>query len=112
MPLVPRDAVLCSDGGNGYKSLPAASGLEHFVVVSKPGTLVAAGCYHIQNVNSIHAHCGKFIEPFCGPATKNLNGYIRWLEVRLAGVQPADVIRADSGFKSGETGKVVRIFPA
>ncbi|MFA8386164.1 MAG: hypothetical protein ACEPO2_11115, partial [Pelagibaca sp.] len=39
-------------------------------------------------------HYGKFIEPFCGPATKNLNGYIRWLEVRLAGMSPADVVRA------------------
>ncbi len=92
--LVPSDAVLCSDGGNGYKDLAAAQGLEHFVVGSKPGTRVAAGCYHIQNVNSLHARYGRFIEPFCGPATKNLNGYIRWLEVRMAGVQAADVIRA------------------
>ncbi|WP_169788507.1 IS1595 family transposase [Litoreibacter arenae] len=92
-PLVPGDAVLCSDGGNGYKDLAAAHSLEHFVVGSKPGTRVLAGCYHIQNVNSLHARYGKFIEPFCGPATKNLNGYIRWLEVRLAGIRPADVIR-------------------
>src|SRR6056297_478579 len=93
-PLVPGDAVLCSDGGNGYKGLAAARGLEHFVVGSKPGTRVAAGCYHIQNVNSLHARYGRFIEPFCGPATKNLNGYIRWLEVRLAGMSPAEIIRA------------------
>ncbi|MFX0546769.1 IS1595 family transposase [Roseovarius sp. S1116L3] len=92
-PLVPGDAVLCSDGGNGYKNLAAARGIEHFVVGSRPGTRVAAGCYHIQNVNSLHARYGAFIKPFCGPATKNLVGYIRWLEVRLAGVQPADVIR-------------------
>jgi hypothetical protein len=77
-----------------YKDLAATRGLEHFVVGSKPGTRVAAGCYHIQNVNSLHARYGKFIKPFCGPATKNLNGYIRWLEVRLAGVLPAEVVRA------------------
>lgn len=93
-PLVPDDAVLCSDGGNGYKDLAAARGSEHFVVGSKRGTRVAAGCYRIQNVNSLHARYGKFIEPFCGPATKNLNGYIRWLELRMAGVRPADVIQA------------------
>lgn len=93
-PLVPSDAVLCSDGGNGYRDLAAACGLEHFVVGSKPGTRVAAGCYHIQNVNSLHARYSKFIKPFCGPATKNLNGYIRWLEVRMAGVRPAEVVRA------------------
>jgi hypothetical protein len=92
-PLVPGDAVLCSDGGNGYKDLAAGRGLEHFVVGSKPGKRVVAGCYHIQNVNSLHARYKKFIKPFCGPATKNLNGYIKWLEMRLAGLQPADIIR-------------------
>ncbi|MDW4550292.1 IS1595 family transposase [Defluviimonas sp. D31] len=92
-PLVPGDAVLCSDGANGYAKLATASGIEHFVVGSKPGTRVAAGCYHIQNVNSLHAQYNKFIKPFCGPATKNLNGYIRWLEVRLGGALPADIIR-------------------
>ena len=91
-PLVPGDAVLCSDRGNGYKNLAAARGLEHFVVGSKPGTRVAAGCYHNQNVNSLHARYGSFIKPFCGPATKNLNGYIRWLEVRMEGMQPAEII--------------------
>ena len=93
-PLVPVDAVLCSDGANGYMNLATAVGLEHFVVGSKPGKRVAAGCYHIQNVNSLHARYKRFIKPFCGPATKNLSGYIRWLEVRLSGMRAADVIRA------------------
>lgn len=92
-PLVPGDAVLCSDGADGYKKVAATGGIEHFMVGSKPGTRVAAGCYHIQNVNSLHARYNRFIKPFCGPATKNLSGYIRWLEARLAGIQPADVIR-------------------
>jgi hypothetical protein len=64
------------------------------VVGSKPGTRVAAGCIHIQNVNSLHARYGTFIKPFCWPATKNLDGYIRWLEVLLEGLQPAEVVRA------------------
>ncbi len=93
-PLVPSDAVLCSDGANGYASLAAKRGIEHFVVGSKAGTRVAAGCHHIQNVNSLHARYKAFIKPFCGPATKNLNGYVRWLEVRLSGMKPAEVIRA------------------
>jgi transposase-like protein len=93
-PLVPRDAVLCSDGASGYKNVAAAGGIEHFVVGSKPGTRVASGCYHIQNVNSLHARYKRFMKPFCGPATKNLSGYIRWLEVRLAGTRPAEIVRA------------------
>lgn len=93
-PLLPQDAVLCSDGASGYATVAASRSIEHVVVGSKPGSRVTAGCYHIQNVNSLHARNGQFIKPFCGPATKNLNGYIRWLEARLAGVKPADVIRA------------------
>ena len=31
-------------------------------------------------------------QALCGPARKNLNVYIRSLEVRLAGVRPADVV--------------------
>ena len=90
-PLVPGDAVLCFDGANGYMNLAAAVGLEHFVVGSKPGTRVAAGCHHIQNVNSLHARYKRFIKPFCGPATKNFAGYIRWLEVQLANMLSGDM---------------------
>lgn len=49
------DAVLCSDGANGFANLAMKRGIERFVVGSKPGTRGAAGCYHIQNVNSLHA---------------------------------------------------------
>ena len=92
-PLVPGDAVFRSDGGDGDKNLAAARGLKHFLAGSKPGTRIAVGCYHIQNVNSLHAHYDRFIRPFCAPGTKNLIGYIRCLERRLKGVPPADIIR-------------------
>ncbi|MEQ9240640.1 IS1595 family transposase [Roseovarius indicus] len=93
-PLMPADAVLCSDGANGYANVAATGGIEHFVVGSKPGKRVVASCYHIQNVNSLHARYDMFIRRLCGPATKNLNGYIRWLEVQVAGIRPAEVIGA------------------
>ncbi|MGR3837332.1 MAG: IS1595 family transposase [Cognatishimia sp.] len=93
MPLIPGDAVLCSDGASAYKKVADQSGIEHFVVGSKPGARIAGGCYHIQNVNSLHARYSAFIRPFCGPAAKYLNGYIRWLEARLARMKPSDVIR-------------------
>ncbi|BBU59552.1 MULTISPECIES: hypothetical protein [Rhodobacterales] len=64
------------------------------MVGTKPGTRVTAGSYHIQNVNSLHARYDKFIKPLCGPATKNLNLYIRWLEARWAWIGPTDVLRA------------------
>ena len=91
-PMVPQDAVLCSDGASDYAKVAAQRGSEHFVVGSKPGTRVTTGSHHIQNVNSLHARCDRLIRPFCGPATKNLNDYIRWLDVRLAGMAPAELI--------------------
>jgi hypothetical protein len=58
-PLVPDGAVLCPNGGNGYRNLAAARQLERFVVGSK-----------------------------------NLNGYIRWLAMRLAEIRPVELVRA------------------
>ncbi|WPZ23513.1 hypothetical protein T7987_17530 (plasmid) [Sulfitobacter faviae] len=61
---------------------------------SKAGTRVVSGCYHIQNVNSLHARYKRFMKPLGGPVTKNLSGYIRWSEVRLAGRRPTEIVRA------------------
>jgi hypothetical protein len=73
-PLVPHDAVLCSDGASAYAEVAAPLGIDHFVIDSKPGTRVVAGSHHIQNVNSLQARYDKFIKAICGPATKKLNG--------------------------------------
>ena len=35
-------------------------------IEARTGTRVAAGCYHIQNENSLHARYKRFIKPFCG----------------------------------------------
>ena len=72
--LVSADAVLCSDGANGYAKFAVADSIEYFVDGRARHAGVAAGCYHIQNVNSLHARYDKFIKSFCGPVTKNLNG--------------------------------------
>ncbi|AML52807.1 hypothetical protein [Falsihalocynthiibacter arcticus] len=64
-PLVPRYAVLCSDGASAYAKVASQRGDEHFVIGSKLGKRIAAGNHHIQNVNSLHAHYDKFIRPFC-----------------------------------------------
>lgn len=62
-PLVPGDGVLCSDGANGYENLAATHRVEHFVVGSKPGIRVAAACYDIQNVDSLHARSTSSSSP-------------------------------------------------
>lgn len=83
LPLVPSDAILCSDKASAYSDLAKTLGIEHFTVGSKPGERVKNGCFHIQNVNSLHAQYKRFIRLFRGPATKYLDGYIGWLEARL-----------------------------
>lgn len=46
-----------------------------------------------------HYRCSDCLKTYSersvlGPATKNLNDYIRWLEVQMAGMRPAKVVRA------------------
>ena len=66
--------MLCSAGTSGDKNVAAAGGVEHFVAGSKAGRRVVSGCYHIQNVNSLHARYKRFMKPLGGPVTKDLSG--------------------------------------
>ena len=93
-PLVPAEAMPCSAGADGYRHLAAAGDIAHFVVGSKPGKRGAAGCCHIQNVNALRARYDRLRKPLCRAATKNLNGIIRCIQVRLAGILPTEVFRA------------------
>lgn len=81
-PLIPADAVLCSDGASAYATFAERIGITHFVLGSRPGTRMASPSHHIQNVNSLHARYDDFLQPFCGPATKYLNAYINWFVAR------------------------------
>lgn len=81
-PIVPDDAVLCSDGLSPYRAFSKKHGLTHYTVANSPGRRVVNGAFHIQNVNALHSRYDAFIRPFCGPATKYLYRYLRWFLVR------------------------------
>ena len=81
-PLVAMDAALCSDKLNGYIRFAASRQMEHFIVGSKPGTRIASPSHHIQTINSLHSRYRRFIRPFCGPASKYLQGYVQWFIAR------------------------------
>ncbi|MCQ0090245.1 IS1595 family transposase [Roseovarius sp. M141] len=81
-PIIPDDAVLCSDGLRPYRSFCKKHSLTHYEVSNKLGKRVVAGAFHIQNVNALHARYDAFIRPFCGPATKYLYRYLRWFLLR------------------------------
>ena len=76
------DAALCSDKAQAYKKFVAKTGMRHIRVRARKGERVKDKTFHIQNVNSLHSRYGKFIEPFRGPATRNLPGYIAWFVFR------------------------------
>jgi hypothetical protein len=76
LPLLAKDAVLCSDGYGGYSALAETRGIEHFVIKTKPGQKTVSATHHIQNINNLHSRYKNFIGPFRGPALKYLEGYL------------------------------------
>lgn len=98
--LLARDVVLCSDGAAPYAAFSQAHGIEHFPDrtfrggESKPGTPLASLSHHIQNVNSLHARYGNFIRMFRGPATRCLDGHLRWFVARAGQIRPDQVFAA------------------
>lgn len=93
LPLVAKDAVLCSDGHSGYSALAETYGIEHFVIKTKPNQKSASATHHIQTINNLHSRYKSFIYPFRGPASKYLTGYLDWFVARIGGVRPEDVFR-------------------
>ncbi len=80
-PVVARDAVLCSDRAQPYAAFARFQGLAHHRLSSAAGLRVS-GAFHIQNVNALHSRYREFIARFRGPASKYLDGYLRWFLVR------------------------------
>ena len=93
-PVVPTDAVLCSDALRAYGHLAQMKGLEHFVVGGAKGKAQATASHHIQNINSLHSRYEDFIRQFKGPASKYLSGYVDWFIARQSDVSPTDAFHA------------------
>ena len=93
-PIVAHDSVLCTDGMKAYAAFARARGIEHFVVTTKPGQKSASATHHIQNVNNLHSRYEAFIRPFCGPASKYLDGYLQWFIARVNRMRPNDAFAA------------------
>lgn len=76
-PLLPPDAVVCTDGGGSVGQAVKDLGLEHHPVVTSSGTH-AIGAWHIQNVNSYHGRLKGWMRRFNGVATRHLENYLGW----------------------------------
>lgn len=76
-PLLPADAVVCTDGGGSIGQAVKDLGLEHHPVVTSKGHH-AIGAWHIQNVNSYHGRFKGWMRRFRGVATSYLENYLGW----------------------------------
>lgn len=89
LPRVAPDALLLSDGAPQYQAIATAAGLGYWMLVGGRRSPYTPATYHLNTVNSLHAQLKAFLRPFCGPASKNLDGYARWLIARRGGYLPA-----------------------
>lgn len=89
-PIIPADAVLCSDALRAYGNFARVKGLEHFVVGGAKGKAKATAAHHIQNINSMPSRYDDFIRQFKGPASKYLSGYVDRFIARQSGVSLAE----------------------
>jgi transposase-like protein len=76
-PLLPIDAVVCSDGAGSISQAAKELGLEHHAVLGTSGRH-AVGAWHIQNVNAYHSRLKTWVRRFYGVATHYLENYLGW----------------------------------
>lgn len=76
-PLLPTDAVVCSDGAGSISQATKELGLEHHAVLGSSGRH-AIGAWHIQNVNAYHSRLKTWVRRFHGVATYYLENYLGW----------------------------------
>ncbi len=85
------DAVLCSDRDPAYDFFARQAGLPHYRIDAKKGPFVIDKAFHVQTINSLHDRFERFMEPFRGPATRNLPGYASWFIARSVRTEPERV---------------------
>lgn len=85
-PLLPADAVVCSDGAGAISQATKELGLEHHAILTTLGRH-AVGAWHIQNVNAYHSRLKTWVRRFYGVATHYLENYLGWFRAldRLPG---------------------------
>jgi len=99
-PLLPPDAVVCTDGGGSIGQAVKDLRLEHHPVVTSKG-IHAIGAWHIQNVNSYHGRLKGWMRRFHGVATSYLENYLGWFRALdrtpRSALQPAQLLNMAVG---------------
>jgi hypothetical protein len=82
LPVMSPDAVLCTDGFVTYERIAKDERIPHFALNAGRRTKRTPRSHHINTVNALISRFRTFMQPFCGPASKNLAAYGRWHAAR------------------------------
>jgi len=78
LPVVDKDALLCSDKKRSYVAFAKTNHLTLKTVISSTKNYITEKIYHIQNVNAYDSRLKQWIKRFNGVATKYLESYLAW----------------------------------
>jgi transposase-like protein len=77
LPVMAPDAVLCTDGHATYEPIAKDERIPHFVLNAGRRSKRTPRSHHINTVNGLIGRFRSFMQPFCGPASRNLAAYGR-----------------------------------
>jgi hypothetical protein len=94
LPVLARDAVLCTDGFATYERIAKEARIPHFALNAGRRSKRTPRSNHINTVNALIGRFRAIMQPFCGPASTNLAAYGRWHAARdNAGRSYLDALR-------------------
>lgn len=94
LPVMAPDVVLCTDGFVTYERIAKDERIPHFALNAGRRSKRTPRSHLINTVNTLIGQFRAFMQPFCGPAPKNLAAYGRWHAARNnAGRSYLDAIR-------------------
>ena len=82
LPVMARDAVLCTDGHATCERIAKDERIPHFALTGGRRSKRTPRSHHINTVNAPIGRFRIFMQPFCGPASKNLAACGRWHAAR------------------------------
>jgi hypothetical protein len=82
LPVMARDALLCTDGFATYERIAKDERIPHFALNAGRWTKRTPRSHLINTANALIGRFRAFMQPFCGPASKNLAAYGRWHAAR------------------------------
>lgn len=82
------------DGASQYEAIARARGLSYKVLIGGRRSSRTPKAYHLNTVNSLNAQWkDDFRKRWRGPASKYLDGYVRWMVARRS-AEPLSEFRA------------------